>query len=132
MRRAASTRLADLSMRLAAVARLRKDEAERRKYEEDNFKRTVLTKEEKRQQRRREKAAAGTAFDELGTFDDFSHLYDVAKESREPKVRKEAQHSKAAALTTSPLTTSHHPPLPPSTLPSGRSEGGEDEHYGST
>ena len=101
----------------AAVARLRKDEAERRKYEEDNFKRTVLTKEEKRQQRRREKAAAGTAFDELGTFDDFSHLYDVAKESREPKVRKEAQHSKAAALTTSPLTTSHHPPLPPSLYP---------------
>lgn len=80
----------------AAVARLRKEENERRAYEEDNFKRLLLTKEEKRAQRRREKAAAGSTFDELGTFDDFSHIYDVAKGASEPVA--DAREEKLRAL----------------------------------
>ena len=67
----------------AAVARFRKEEDARRQYEEANFKRLSLTKEEKRAERRRRNAASGVAVDDLGTFDDFSHLYDVAKRSNE-------------------------------------------------
>jgi U3 small nucleolar RNA-associated protein 3 len=67
----------------AAVARFRKEENERRKYEEDNFKRLVPTKDEKRQQRRRAAAASGVSVDELSTFDDFSHLYNTAKGANE-------------------------------------------------
>ena len=66
-----------------AVARFRKEEDERRKYEEDNFKRLSMTKDEKRAARRRKHAAEGVAVDELAAFDDFSHLYGVAKGSKE-------------------------------------------------
>ena len=80
----------------AAVARLREEESARRAYEEDNFKRLRLTKEQKRAQRVRERAAEGSAFDELGTFDDFSHLYDVAKGASEPVA--DARDEKMRAL----------------------------------
>jgi hypothetical protein len=67
-----------------AVARFRKEEEARRAYEEDNFKRLHLTKDEKRQQRRRQAAASGVAVDELGRFDDFTKLFEVAKGASEP------------------------------------------------
>ena len=66
----------------AAVARYKKEEEARRAYEESNFQRLSLTKEEKRKARKRQAAASGVAVDELGAFDDFSHLYDVATRER--------------------------------------------------
>ena len=63
------------------VTAFKREEEERRRYEEDNFKRLSLTRDEKRQQRRRQARAEGVAVDELGAFDDFSHLYEVATSS---------------------------------------------------
>ena len=48
-------------MHSAAVARCRKEENERRKYEEDNFTRLQQTKEQKRQERKRARRANGGA-----------------------------------------------------------------------
>jgi U3 small nucleolar RNA-associated protein 3 len=62
----------------SAVARFRKDEEERRAYEESNFRRLNPTKAEKIALKRRQAAATGVAVDELAAFDDFSHLYEVA------------------------------------------------------
>ena len=79
-----------------AVARYKKEEEERRAYEETNFKRLSLTKDEKRAQRKRAAAASGVHIDELGNFEDFSHLYDVATGSapdpREEKLRALRQY----------------------------------------
>ena len=47
-----------------------------------------MTKEEKRSAKKRQAKAAGVAVDELGAFDDFSHLYDVAS-SKAPDLREE-------------------------------------------
>lgn len=76
-----------------AVAKFRKEEEERRRYEEENFSRLQLTKAEKIKQKRRANAAAGVSIDDLGTFDDFSHLYETAT-STAPDPREE----KMAAL----------------------------------
>jgi len=80
----------------AAVARYKKEEDARRAYEEENFKRLTLTKDEKRAQKKRAAAASGVAIDELGSFDDFSHLYDVATtaavDPREEKMRALRQY----------------------------------------